>query len=183
MDEAQLEQNIRLCQQGARAGFGPIVAAYADRLLGYLYRMLGNRQDAEDCLQEVFVRVVATIGNYRHQQKFEGWLFRIAGNLARDRIRRSKLVRFVPMEVAPESGPRSNESPEHAMHQQEQADALHAALSKLADDDRQILLLRHFSEMSFKDIAAELGCPLGTALARAHRALGKLRGLMKEEAS
>ena len=183
MDEAQLERNIRLCQQGDRAGFGPIVAAYADRLLGYLYRMLGNRQDAEDCLQEVFVRLVATIGNYRHQQKFEGWLFRIAANLARDRIRRSKLVRFVPMEVAPEGGPETFEPPEQALHKKEQADELHAALSKLSDDDRQILLLRHFAGMSFNDIAAELECPLGTALARAHRALGKLRGLMKEEAS
>jgi RNA polymerase sigma-70 factor (ECF subfamily) len=69
--------------------------------------------------------------------------------------------------------------PFEPIHDREDVDALQAALQKLSEQDRQILLLRHFADMPFKDIARTLNCPIGTVLARAHRALGKLRTLME----
>jgi len=70
-------------------------------------------------------------------------------------------------------------SPFDPLHLQEDVDALQTAMRELPEGDRQILLLRHFADMPFKDIARTLNCPIGTVLARAHRALGKLRGLME----
>ena len=70
-------------------------------------------------------------------------------------------------------------TPFDPLHYREDVDALQGALRKLPEGDRQILMLRHFADMPFKDIARRLNCPIGTVLARAHRALGKLRGLME----
>ncbi len=70
-------------------------------------------------------------------------------------------------------------TPFEPLHRQEEIDRLQAALRRLSESDRQILLLRHFADMPFKDIARTLNCPIGTVLAQAHRALGKLRALME----
>ena len=70
-------------------------------------------------------------------------------------------------------------APHDPLHHREDIDALQVALRKLPEGDRQILMLRHFADMPFKDIARTLNCPIGTVLARAHRALAKLRGLME----
>ena len=71
-----------------RGAFETLVARYSPRLFGFLLRFTADRDDAEDLVQEVFVRLVRTIGDYQHDGRFEAWLFRIAANLARDRGRK-----------------------------------------------------------------------------------------------
>jgi len=88
MDDAVLAEVIRGAQRGDEAAFDRLVAAYGRRIVGFLYRLTGSRDDAEELAQEVFVRIVRTIRAYRHDGRFEPWLFRIAANLARDRVRR-----------------------------------------------------------------------------------------------
>ena len=88
MQPEVLEQAIRRAQAGDPGGFDVLVDAYGPRIYGLAYRLTGSRADAEDLLQEVMLRVVRRIGEYRHQGRFEAWLFRIAANLVRDRARR-----------------------------------------------------------------------------------------------
>lgn len=166
-----------------------LVDTFGPRLYGFLFRLTGSRHDAEDLLQEVFVRLVRNIGRYEVDGSFESWLFRIAGNLVRDRVRR--LRRRAPMrsidepqgEMPPLSDiadpDSSGESPAAAMSRNEQVDMLQLALAQLPDPEREVVLLRHFSSMNFTEIAAAMETPLGTALARAHRGLNKLRALME----
>jgi RNA polymerase sigma-70 factor (ECF subfamily) len=192
MDDEALAEVIRGAQRGESASFDRLVESYSGRIYGFLYRVTGSKHDAEDLMQEVFLRLVRTIAAYEHFGRFEAWVFRIAANLARDRVRR---VRRSPLEVAPAAGgsgdwvdthrgPRvegvaaSGGVAEAGLVLDEEIDALNAALAVLPDAEREVIMLRHFSQMSFKEIAETMGTPLGTALARSHRGLGRLREIM-----
>jgi RNA polymerase sigma-70 factor (ECF subfamily) len=190
MDAAQLADLIRRAQRREPAAFDTLVEAYSARLYGYFYRLTGSRHDAEDLLQELFLRLVRMIGGYEHDGRFDGWVFRIATNLVRDRVRRAKTAGGG--QTAPRVGAdevRSIEEhpdvaaaePTQEMHRAEQIDQLQQAIARLPDAEREVILLRHFSQMSFREIADVMGTPLGTALARAHRGLARLRGLMTDE--
>ena len=178
---------IRRAQQRDPKAFDELVDLYSSRLFGLLYRMSGSRHEAEDLLQEVFLRVVRTIDLYKHQGRFESWLMRIAANLARDNIRR-KSIRKKNIESAGPDGnddridnqPAATPPPDRPMDTAEQVDRLNEALARLSDGEREVIMLRHFSDMSFNEIAHTLEIPLGTALARAHRGLARLRTLMAE---
>ena len=191
METADLTILVRRAQEHEPAAFDALVDLYADRLFGFLYRLTGSRPDAEDLLQELFVRVVRMLPKYQHTGSFEGWLFRIATNLARDWIRRARrtppTVRLSGEQDGGEQGrdlswdrvaDLSGSAPDYRMDLTEQADALQQALAQLPTAEREVVMLRHFSEMSYAGIAKAMGTPLGTALARGHRGLGKLREIM-----
>jgi len=190
MDEAALAGAIRAAQRGEPKGFDALVSAYASRVFGFAYRLMGSREDAEDVMQEVFLRVVRTIRTYEHDGRFDAWIFRIAANLVRDRARR---VRRSPRLAGAATDSEGNgrtadgslpigpgESPpvESRLVLREEVDALNAALARLPAPEREAVMLRHFSQMSFKEIAAVMETPLGTALARVHRGLMRLREMM-----
>ena len=192
MDEQELTQLIDLAQANDPAAYDRIVDAYAPRLYGYLYRLTGSRDDSDDLLQELFLRLVRMIGSYEHDGRFEGWLFRIATNLARDRIRRrNREGRTASLDDSPEgwegagpvawlaAGDLSSPPPDSRMALSEDVDALQRALAELPAAEREVIMLRHFSQLSFAEIAEAMGTPLGTALARGHRGLAKLRQLME----
>ncbi len=192
MDQAWLADVIERAQDREPAAFEALIEAYGRRLYGFLYRLTGDHDEADDLLQEVFLRVVRTIERYEHDGRFEPWLFRIAMNLARDRVRR---IRRSPIglvgdhesssteqrtanpldQVAAEQGIRPDEAAELA----DQIDQLQSALPHLGQAEREVIMLRHFSGMSFKEIAEVMDTPLGTALARAHRGLKRLRQIME----
>ena len=187
MDASRLTELIAGAQRREPDAFDALVDAYSARLYGYFYRRTGSRHDAEDLLQEVFVRVVRTIERYTHDGRFEAWLFRIAANLIRDRVRRSQrsgdLGRGVggdSDEVLSDRPDGSADEPAEVVSRAEQCDRLQDALGQLPEPERDVILLRHFSHLSFKEVAQVMGTPLGTALARAHRGLARLRELMEE---
>lgn len=164
--------------------FDALVDAYAGRLCGYFRRQLGRSCDAEDLVQEVFVRVVRMISAYEDDGRFEAWLFRIAVNLARDRMRENRrrpgilelnAARSATDECISEA---PGERLEGVMHRDEQRLKLEEALERLPAAEREVVLLRHYGQLRFEEIAVMMNTPLGTALARAHRGLGKLREWM-----
>ncbi len=192
MDEETLAEVIRGAQRGDSAAFDRLVEAYSGRIFGFLYRVSGSKHDAEDLLQEVFLRVVRMIGAYEHTGRFESWLFRIAANLTRDVIRRAKRApRLLSADADEGAGNEGFHSARRrteiagpaqpadaGLIRREELDALGVALAKLPEAEREVVMLRHFSQMSFAEIAAVMDTPLGTALARAHRGLRRLRGIM-----
>lgn len=176
-------------QRGAPHCFDELIDAYADRLYGYFYRSTGSCPAAEDLVQDVFLRLIEAIKHYDHRERFEAYLFRIAGNLNRDRLRKARrsgeVLRFGEMADGTATvafgeviADRQSHSPESALEQAEQVDQLQAALGRLSSAERDVIALRHFSGLSFGEIAALMGTPLGTALARAHRGLARLRTLL-----
>lgn len=171
--------------------FDLLVDRYSSRLYGFLLRLTSSPEDAEDIVQEVFLRLVRTIGEYEHAGHFEAWLFRIATNLARDRIRRivrgPKTTSLGPSPDANDDvaasecdpGVGSPPKPGAAMELADEVDRLQGALAKLPEAERVVVLLRHYTALSFAEIAEAMETPLGTALARAHRGLAKLRAMME----
>ena len=182
MDEARLAELIARARNRDADAFDTLVEAYGPRLFGFFYRTCGRHDEAEDLLQETFLRVVRMIGGYEHDGRFDRWLFRIATNLVRDRVRRmrrSPVVGIMDESVA-EPVSRTAPGPDARIEQAEAWDRLQSALQRLPPAERDVVLLRHFSELPFKEIAELTGTPIGTALARAHRGLRKLRKWMDE---
>ena len=177
---------IASAQAGDSEAFRALLDSYGPRLYGYFLRATGRHHDAEDLLGELMLRLVAKISRYDDRGRFEPWLFRIAANMVRDRIRRAKAApAVVSLSVESESGrTRAEELPGPAedvgagLLAAEASGDLHAALGRLDVTTRQMILLRHFSQMSFKEIAEVFECPLGTALAKVHRGLRALRRYM-----
>jgi RNA polymerase sigma-70 factor (ECF subfamily) len=183
---ASLIDRARRLEPGA---FDEIVDMYAARLFRFFQRMTGRPEEAEDLVQEVFVRVVKTIGEYREEGRFEAWLFRIAGNLARDRIRREAAAPDPGsaetddvLRPRAERGRTDRAAPGNdRLERREESERLQTCILRLPLHEREVVLLRHYGRLSFAEIAEDLGAPIGTVLARAHRGLTRLRQWMEDE--
>lgn len=182
MEQGRLESLLARARRSDPQALGAIVEAYSPRVYGLLYRLTRSRDVADDLVQETFLRMVRTIIRYEDTGRFEAWLFRIAANLARDHARRGRrrgpvasLDGQLEADVAEELLSVTAPEPLEPAVGGEETRRLERGLEKLAPQDREVLLLRHFSELPFREIAEILGVPLGTALARAHRALERLR--------
>ena len=160
------------------------LVAFAPRVYGLLVRLVGHRETAEDLTQETLLRAFRGLRTYRPEGKFRAWLFRIATNAARDWLRRQPREPALGLEMERNARPRgkgeNHSPPESSLVRNERAVAVEDALARLSEPDRQVLLLRFYAELAFKEVAKVTGEPLGTVLARAHRALKKLADLMPE---
>ncbi|HMN94912.1 MAG TPA: sigma-70 family RNA polymerase sigma factor [Phycisphaerales bacterium] len=178
---------------GDQAAWREIVARCAPRVFGVLRGQCGDPELAEEIVQSAFCTVAAKIGSYVDDGRFEAWLFRIALNRLRDEERRrrrhaapteeSVLATFAgPDRAGSGRGVASDaaRSP-GALERSEEFGALHCAIEQLSPADRRVVQLRHSGGLSFRQIADVLDEPLGTVLARHHRAIRKLRDLLERK--
>lgn len=187
MDARELQGTIEAAKAGRAEAYQALLEAYGPRLYGFFYRATAHQHDAEDLVSEVMLRLVRMLPGYDERGRFEPWLFRIAANLVRDRIRRR---RAAPMslslgaDAAGESGilesiPAPEEPVDGRLLGEEDHARLQAALERLDPVTRQMIVLRHFGGLSFAEIAQAMSCPLGTALAKVHRGLKALRARLE----
>jgi RNA polymerase sigma-70 factor (ECF subfamily) len=177
-----LEKTLQRAAGGDEPAWRRIVEAYTPRVFGLIRAQCGNADLAEEITQSTFCTIVARIGQYTELGRFESWLFRIAMNRLRDEMRRRKRhARPVDTEALVGLGGADESRPDPGVGQDE-VQALRAAMDRLSEADRRVIHLRHFAGLSFARIAEVLGEPLGTVLARQHRALGKLRQMLAEGA-
>jgi RNA polymerase sigma-70 factor (ECF subfamily) len=169
-----LDRIIVGCRKGDSQCFSQLVDIYASRCYGYFYRLTGNNDISDELLSELFVKLVEKIATYKGGS-FEGWLFRIATNIFHDFLR-SKQRRKKLLEVRKEQ--LEMEFTEIKRSGDEQIDKLQIQLKKLDTDTRELIMLRFYSQLSFKEIAKIRSEPIGTTLARLHRGLKKLREVM-----
>jgi RNA polymerase sigma-70 factor (ECF subfamily) len=172
-----LARIISGCKSGDAESFSEVVDIYASRFYGYFYRLTGNRETSDDLLSELFVKLVEKISSFK-DGSFESWSFKIASNIfydyLRDKQRQKKLFevrkRQFESEVtdAKESG-------------SERIDELQTQLGRLDTDTRELIMLRFYSQASFKEIAAMRSEPIGTTLSKLHRGLKKLQKLMEQK--
>jgi RNA polymerase sigma-70 factor (ECF subfamily) len=181
----ELESALHRAAGGDERAWRWIVDRYARRVFGLLHAQCGEAETAEELTQSTFCTVVTKIGEYTEQGRFEAWLFRIAMNRLRDEMRRRRR-HAVPVEhdtlagLVGEQGPAAGRGGAGGGGtggdiDLEEIGALREALARLPEADRLVIHLRHAAGMSFKGIGEYLGQPLGTVLARHHRALRKLR--------
>ncbi len=173
----ELTHIIDGCKSGDADCFAQVIDLYAARCYGYFYRLTGDRGLSDELLSELFVKLVEKIRSYKGGS-FESWLFRIALNIFHDHLRgrqrRKRLADGHRAELERESWEiRVSDVKD------EQLDKLQVHLNRLDDDTREIIMLRFYSELSFKEIATMRSEPIGTALSKLHRGLKKLRELME----
>lgn len=154
-------------------------------LFGYFLRATRNVHDAEDLLGEMTAKLLVSLKRYDDRGRFENWLFRIAANLLRDRGRKLKR-RGVPLSLAGDGDENPIDPPAEAapvgdsIVRAERRLALRDALDRLDETTRKLVVGRYFGFKSFRELADEHDCPIGTVLARVHRGMKKLRGLLDD---
>ncbi len=185
MDQRQIQDIVLSAKNGSQQAYRSLVAEFGSSLLGYFYRNTGKIDDAEDLVQEVFVRVVKGLKRYSEQEKFHIWLFRIAHNLLIDYWRKHKMK--LESEISNEEQNSFSQNiasdeidPVLVLSNRERYDELQQALEKLPANQKEVLLMRYFSGLSFDEISQINGTPIGTSLARAHRGLDKLKSILQK---
>jgi RNA polymerase sigma-70 factor (ECF subfamily) len=176
----QIDQELLLgWQQGDTIAFERLVARWQRRLGRFLYHMVGRRESVEDLCQEVFVRLFQTGGNFRRQETWPVWLYRVARNAAIDAGRR-RAVRPVtqpgdsPLTEHPDRAAPVDEDLERTETQRQVA----AALARLPEPLRLVVVLRHYENLSFEEIGRMTSTPASTVKSRFSAALRELRGAL-----
>lgn len=176
---------IRRARNGDARAFEELVQHYQHRIFGLVLRMIGNRQEAEDLAQEVFITVHRALGSYRGEGRFYTWLYRIATNTCKNRIkylRGRNFHRSVPVEDSPEAqapqadgGPAVSlqshiAGPEATVEGSRLEAAIAAELAQLEPEHRLLIVLRDVQGLSYGDILRITGLQEGTLKSRLHRA-------------
>jgi RNA polymerase sigma-70 factor (ECF subfamily) len=158
-----------------------VVRTHSDRVYRLAYRLTGNRHDAEDLTQDVFVRVFRALETYR-PGTFEGWLHRITTNLFLDRARRRQRIRFEALPDDADRVPGRERSPEQAYSDERMDDDIQSALDGLAPEFRAAVVLCDVEGLSYEEIATTLGVKIGTVRSRIHRGRSQLRTALAHRA-
>jgi len=176
-DKELMERFLR----GEVEGFNLLVKNYKVRLFSLLYRLVGNKEEAEDILQETFLRVYRQKESYDFNYSFSTWIYTIAMNLCRNLYKRKKKVRFLGMDsLVNHPDPNS----ENIGNKNRLSSILEGAISALPFKYRTVFLLRDVDQLSYEEVASTLNLPLGTVKSRVNRARGilqkKLKPMMEE---
>lgn len=157
------------------------------RRSAYLFalQLVGDSEEAKDLAQETVIRLLGALPRFRPERPLRPWLLTIVRNLVRDRWRRLKVRRAESLDApAPDLSRHladPSADPERDVRRDEVRRAVWAGLSKLPNDQREILVLRDFHDLSYAEAAKVLGVPLGTVMSRLHRARARLRQQLVEE--
>ena len=180
------QEVVLLARSGREAAYRELVRRYERPVFALLYRMVRDRELAEDLSQETFVKALNAIDSYRPEFKFSSWIFKIANNAAIDHLRRRELDTLSldgsPHAETPEAmqatalqiGARQ-ESPLDAVQARELGGAIEAAIGRLRPEYRSCILLRHVEGRAYEEIAEILDMTLGTVKTYIHRARNELR--------
>jgi RNA polymerase sigma-70 factor (ECF subfamily) len=158
-----------------------VVRTHSARVYRLAYRLTGNRHDAEDLTQEVFVRVFRSLSSYT-PGTFEGWLHRITTNLFLDMVRRKARIRFDALPDDAERLPGKDPGPAQIYDDTHFDDDVQAALDALPPDFRAAVVLCDLEGLSYEEIAATLGIKIGTVRSRIHRGRTQLREALAHRA-
>jgi RNA polymerase sigma-70 factor (ECF subfamily) len=181
LNKQELHEHIVAAASGDEDAWRIIVEMYSYRIFALIRSKCANEELAEEITQSTFCTIAQKLPSYEETGKFEAWIFMIAMNRLRDEMRRQKR-HAVPMEnemIGIFSGGVTDK--EHDDEAAAQIQRLRSAVRQLSSSDQDIIHMRHSAGMSYKQIADVLGEPLGTVLARQHRALKKLRGFLDAE--
>src|SRR5579871_2941703 len=169
---------IDRCRKGDIAGLHVLYDMHRTKVYNLSWRMLGSPQDAEDALQEIFLKVFDRIKNYRGDSAFSTWLYRMTTNHCLDLLRRRKILAFLGFENAPEI--QDKKDSEKAINLG-LSPVVAQALEKLPAKQKACLLMREMEEMSYEDIAAALQLSLGSVKSNIHRAKALLKETLEKE--
>jgi RNA polymerase sigma-70 factor (ECF subfamily) len=191
VEAADIEDLARRFQNGDVRAFDDLVLACQSRMFNLAYRMLNNYDDAAELTQDIFVKVYKSIGKFSGRSKFSTWLYALALNTGRNRIRRNRRIsRFEAFSMddtpsveddergyqaaATDRGPDSNASANETMT------LVQMSIAELPGDFRAVAVMRDMQGMSYEEIAEAVGCSLGTVKSRISRARAMVRARLQQ---
>ncbi len=186
-DRRSDEELVKSFLDGDRSAFEELVNRYHPTVMNLAYRMLGNRTDAADVCQEVFLLLLRKLHSFRGEAKFSTWLYRVAMNACHDHARRSRRhvsLADSPGEDMPEMEHRlpdeDTESPETSMEKEELRRRVQEAITRLPFKFRQVIYLHDIQGYDYKEVAEILGINLGTVKSRLNRARNRLAAELED---
>lgn len=169
---------LKEIQKGELDKYSEVIQRYQGKLFAYLYRLIGDREEAEDLLQDVFIKVFKNLNNYDAERKFSSWIYRIAHNEAVNHIKRKYLKKFISWEDVVSSKDKLEtsveDSPDSSWMRRETVKEVDEAINKLPIKYRQVLVLRYYSDKSYEEIGEILKKPVNTVGTLINRAKKKL---------
>jgi RNA polymerase sigma factor (sigma-70 family) len=187
---AQIEMNdqqvVRMYVDGDANALSVLVTRYKDKIFTSIYLLVKDRYLAEDIFQDVFIRIIDTLkaGKYSDEGKFLPWAMRIAHNLCVDHFR--KVKRNPTIKTSDDRDifdviNFSENGVDDRMMNEQTSDKVRRMIDLLPEDQREVIILRHYADLSFKEIAQLTGCSINTALGRMRYGLLNLRKMMEEK--
>jgi RNA polymerase sigma-70 factor, ECF subfamily len=176
MNETRDQQVILRCKGGDREALGELIKEYERPIYNAAFRIVGNADDAADVTQTVFMKVFERIDQYNPEYKFFSWIYRIAINESINQRNRGKDLQ--PLEDEHAS---SSSRPEDTVDAEKLSQVIQDVLMKLQEDYRVVVVLRHFSEMSYHDISGILNIPEKTVKSRLYSARQLMKARLMEQ--
>lgn len=176
---------VKAYQQGNEKGLEELVTRHRQRIYAYILTRVHDKDLAEDLFQDAFIKVIKTLkkGRYNEEGKFLPWVLRISHNLIIDHFRRNKRMPMMEstedfdiFDVISDAGL----SAENQIIKDQIIQDVRKLIQQLPAEQKEVLIMRHYAEMSFKDIAEQTGVSINTALGRMRYALINLRKLIEE---
>ena len=173
---------------GEERAFQELVERYQVRLLNFIYRTIGDRERAEDLVQEVFIRVYRHLHRFDRAKKFSTWIYTIASNLAKNELRnrsRNPLVFFQAIKKSWQDEERplqfedSTTRPDDLYRKRHLRELVEASVDQLPEHHRQVFVLRELEGKSYEEIAEITGCNLGTVKSRLNRARNSFAAIIE----
>ncbi|MEO5589332.1 MAG: sigma-70 family RNA polymerase sigma factor [Gemmatimonadaceae bacterium] len=182
---------VELAKDGSEAAFRELISRYERPVFSLIFRMVRERETAEDLAQETFIKILNNLGRYSPEFKFSSWLFKIANNLTIDHLRRRRLktvsIEGGPNAVTAESAKATSiavvsgdESPLEELESRELGSAIEKAIGGLRPEYRACIMLRHVEDKSYEEISEIVKLPLGTVKTYIHRARHELRAALED---
>jgi RNA polymerase sigma-70 factor (ECF subfamily) len=176
------DELMALVARGDGSACRALVHRWERPVFAFLARMVGERARAQELAQETFLRMFREAPRYQAAGQFRGWLFRIAGNLARSELRRRRVVRWLRFDPRVHDRPSAADPPGRELERGEQRSAVRAALDRLPERQREAVVLRHYQDLSYREIARAMKISERAVDALLQRAMAALRkGLERRE--
>ncbi len=173
------EELVAAFQGGDALAFDELVARWDRRIHGAIYRIVGADGDARDLCQEAFLKAYRGLGTFKREARFSSWLYQIALNVCRDRIRRRRgktAVSLDDLEDARDGGLRTlAPSPLDLLEARDLRHMVEDAMATLRSEEREVVILKEYQDLTFPEIAEVLDVPLSTVKTRLYRGLAQLR--------
>lgn len=189
MNKVESRSDYELVQayiNGEREVFDTLVARHQQKLYNYIYSVVKDRDASDDIFQETFIKVINVLrsGTYREEGKFVQWIMRIAHNLTIDYFRKEQKMKYVrsndEVNVFDVIG-NFEDSIETLIIKKQINKDIRSLIKQLPEEQRRVLIMRHYADMSFKEIAEKTGVSINTALGRMRYALLNMRRLAEEK--
>ena len=185
MQETRDEQElIRLAGRGDQLAFETLMSAQENRMYAVALRMCGNREDAQDCMQEAMIRIFRSISGFKGQSSISTWVYRITMNSFLDELRRRKTRAATSLDAMLDNGyspSDETDTPEQHSLQSEQRRLLERAIAELPEDMRSAIVLRDIEGCSYEEIAQALDANVGTIKSRISRGRERLRAVLSRQ--